>query len=114
MDGEVALGKVTLDERETSERTNGRVQQRFVGGEGLELGAKFAGSREDQFFGDGVGREEGEETEQVGGGWVKLLDLLKVEGPGGGNGEWMLALLVCSSSSQQEFLLAALKGCEVS
>lgn len=63
MNGENLLGGVATDEGVFEELADGVVEGEGVGGDGFEDGAEFGSSFREDFFGDGVGGEEGAEGE---------------------------------------------------
>src|SRR5579883_1238341 len=67
---------VALDEGVSEQHTQSFLKLQEVGDSG-KRSIHCGDSSLEQFFGDGVRSEEGEQAQQVGGGWTPLLDLLK-------------------------------------
>src|SRR5579859_475945 len=99
MDGERFVVRVAAQQGVGSQGFDGLVQQEGVGGDWREGRPKFGGTLGEDLFGDSVSSEEGAEAQQVGGGWLFLLDALKGEGPGGGD---RLGMIIMGGSSSFE------------
>src|SRR5689334_43414 len=91
---------ITLDERIGSQRFEGLVEAKGIGGDRGKERAEMCGSLGEQLFRDGVRGEEGAQAQQVGRGGLGLLDALEGERPGGRNGFGMIGYLSAPLTEQ--------------